>query len=211
MAHGTAQPIGAGASGDLWSVAASSASGTWIVRPEVAAPLLIVAGAYAIGWWQLRRRGGSVSGWGVAAAVGGWLSVLVALSAPLDRLAHASFAAHMVQHLLLIVGAAPLLLLADPFAALCWALPAPIRAPVGRLLRPGTPLRALWRGLTTVAVAWLLHVAAVWPAHLPSACDAAVPARVGHDVDDPPCFRTALLFWWPIVQPAPRLRAPTGR
>ena len=143
MAHGATQPIGAGAPGDLWSVARSSVSSAWLVRPEVAAPLLIVAGAYAIGWWRLRRRGGAVLGWRVAASVGGWLSVLVALSAPLDRLAHASFAAHMVQHLLLIVGAAPLLLLADPFAALCWALPARIRAPVGRLLRPGTPLRAL--------------------------------------------------------------------
>ena len=210
MAHGATQPIGAGAPGDLWSVARSSVSSAWLVRPEVAAPLLIVAGAYAIGWWRLRRRGGAVSGWRVAASVGGWLSVLVALSAPLDRLAHASFAAHMVQHLLLIVGAAPLLLLADPFAALCWALPAPIRAPVGRLLRPGTPLRALWRGLTTVAVAWLLHVAAVWLWHLPSAYDAAVADRVVHDVQHLAFFGTALLFWWPIVQPAPRLRAPTG-
>jgi putative membrane protein len=210
MAHGTAQPIGAGASGDLWSVAASSASSTWIVRPEVAAPLLIVAGAYAIGWWQLRRRGGSVSGWGVAASAGGWLSVLVALSTPLDRLAHASFAAHMVQHMLLIVCAAPLLLLADPFAALCWALPAPVRSHAGRLLRPGTPLRTLWRGLTTVWVAWLAHVAAVWLWHLPSAYDAAVADRVVHDVEHLAFFGTAVLFWWPIVQPAPRLRVPTG-
>jgi putative membrane protein len=210
MAHGAAQSIGAGAPGDLWSVAASSASSTWIVRPEVAAPLLIVAGTYAIGWWQLRRRGGSVSGWGVAASAGGWLSVLVALSTPLDRLAHASFAAHMVQHLLLIVCAAPLLLLADPFAALCWALPAPVRSHAGRLLRPGTPLRTLWRGLTTVWVAWLAHVAAVWLWHLPSAYDAAVADRVVHDVEHLAFFGTAVLFWWPIVQPAPRLRVPTA-
>jgi putative membrane protein len=210
MAHGAAQSIGAGAPVDLWSVAASSASSTWIVRPEVAAPLLIVAGAYAIGWWQLRRRGGSVSGWGVAASAGGWLSVLVALSTPLDRLAHASFATHMVQHLLLIVCAAPLLLLADPFAALCWALPAPVRSHAGRLLRPGTPLRTLWRGLTTVWLAWLAHVAAVWLWHLPSAYDAAVADRVVHDVEHLAFFGTAVLFWWPIVQPAPRLRVPTA-
>jgi len=210
MAHGAAQPIGAGTPGDFWSVATSSAPGTWIVRPEVAGPLLIVAGAYAIGWWQLRRRGGAISAWRVAASTGGLVSVLVALSDPFDRLAHASFAAHMVQHLLLIVGAAPLLLMADPFAALCWALPASIRAPAGRLLRPGTPLRALWRGLTTVAVAWLVHVAAIWLWHLPSAYDAAVADRVVHDVEHLIFFGTAVLFWWPIVNPAPRLRAPTG-
>ncbi len=60
-----------------------------IVRPEVAAIVLIVAGASAVGWWRLRRRGGMVSEWRVAASAGGLLGVLVALSAPLDRLAHA--------------------------------------------------------------------------------------------------------------------------
>ena len=210
MAHGAAQAFGAGAPGDLWSVAMSSAPGAWIVRPEVAAPLLIAACACAVGWRQLRRRGGSTSGWRVAASAGGLLSVLVALSAPLDRLAHVSFAAHMLQHLLLIVGAAPLLLLADPFAALCWALPSSVRSRAGRLLRPGTPLRSIWRGLTTVSVAWLAHVAAVWLWHLPSAYDAAVADRVVHDVEHLVFFGTAVLFWWPIVQPAPRLRAPTG-
>src|SRR5262245_62182894 len=132
-----------------------------LVRPEVVAPLLIVAGTYVVGWWRLRRRGGDIAGWRVAASAAGWLSVLVALSSPFDRLAHASFAAHMTQHLLLIVVAAPLVLLADPFAALCWALPARARARAGRLLRPGGPLRGLWRAFTMVSVAWLTHVAAV--------------------------------------------------
>lgn len=181
-----------------------------IVRPEVAATVLIVAGAYVVGWWRLRRRGSMLSEWRVAASAGGLLSVLVALSAPLDRLAHASFAAHMVQHLLLIAGAAPLLLLADPFAALCWALPAPVRVRAGRLLRAGTPLRALWRALTAVSSAWLTHVAALWLWHLPRAYDAAVADRVVHDVEHLMFFGTAVLFWWPIIQPAPRLRAPTG-
>ena len=180
------------------------------VRPEVAAPVLILAWAYAVGWWQLRHRGGAISAWRVAASAGGWLGVLVALSAPLDRLAHASFAAHMIQHLLLIAGAAPLLLLADPFAALCWALPAPVRLRAGRLLRGGAPLRALWRGLTTVSLAWLTHVAALWLWHLPRAYDAAVADRVVHDVEHLVFFGTAVLFWWPIIQPAPRLRPPAG-
>jgi cytochrome c oxidase assembly factor CtaG len=181
-----------------------------IVRPEVAAPILVVASGYALGWWRLRRRGGVVEGWRVAASAGGWLSLVIALSSPLDRLAHASFAAHMTQHLLLIGVAAPLLLLADPFAALCWALPGPIRARAGRQLRVGTPLRGLWRVLTAASVAWLAHVAAVWIWHLPGAYDAAVADRFIHDLEHLVFFGTGLLFWWPIVDPAPRLRAPIG-
>jgi putative membrane protein len=210
VAHGAAQAVGAGTSGDLWSIATASEPSAWIIRPEIAAPLLIAAGAYAVGWWRLRRRGAAVSGWRVAASAGGLLSALVALSTPLDRLAHASFAAHMTQHLLLIAGAAPLLLLADPFAALCWSLPVPIRAGAGRLLRSGTALRGLWRGLTVASVAWLVHVAAVWLWHLPSAYDAAVADRVIHDAEHLVFFATAVMFWWPIVNPAPRFRAPTG-
>ena len=206
MAHAAAPALGAGTPGDIWSVAALAAGG-WSVRPEVAAPLLIAACAYAVGWWRLRRRGGSVPAGRVAASGGGLLSVFVALSSPLDQMAHASFAAHMVQHLLLIVAAAPLLLLADPFAALFWALPAPVRVGAGRLLRPGTPLRRLWRGLTVVSVAWLAHVGAIWLWHLPIAYDAAVADRVVHDLEHLVFFVTAVLFWWPIVQPAPRLRA----
>src|SRR5262245_19306728 len=208
MAHGAVQTAGAGTPADLWSIAASGADG-WIVRPEVAAPVLLVASAYAVGWWRLRSRGGAIPGWRVVASAAGLLSLLVALSIPLDRLAHVSFAAHMTQHLLLIVGAATLLILADPFEALCWALPGRIRWRAGRRLVPAPRRRGLCRALTTTAFAWLSHVAAVCLWHLPSAYDAAVADRVVHDAEHLIFFATAVLFWWPIVQPAPRLRAPT--
>ena len=209
MAHGAPSAFGPASTGDVWSVT-TLASGPWSARPEVVAPLLILAGAYAVGWWRLRRRGGSVPGWRVAASAGGLVSLALALSAPLEQLAHASFAAHMVQHLLLIVVAAPLLLLANPFAALVWALPAPVRGGVGRWLRPGSPLRRLWRGLTLMSVAWLAHTAALWLWHLPIAYDAAVADRALHDLEHLVFFGTAVLFWWAVVEPAPRLRPPAG-
>src|SRR4029453_5351741 len=209
VAHGASPVLGFDSPGDVSSVA-TLASGVWSTRPEVVAPLLIVAGAYALGWWRLRRRGGSVRGWRIAAAAGGLLSLSIALSAPLERLAHASFAAHMAQHLLLIVAAAPLLLLANPFAALVWALPSPVRAGVGRWLRPGAALRRVWGGLTLMSVAWVAHTAAMWLWHLPIAYDAAVGDRTLHDLEHLVFFGTAVLFWWPVVQPAPRLRPPGG-
>jgi cytochrome c oxidase assembly factor CtaG len=206
MAHGAVEAVGAGIPGEIWSVAALTTD-AWSVRPEVAAPLLLAASAYAIGWWRLRRRGGSVPGTRVAAYASGLLSLVVALSAPLDHAAHASFAAHMAQHLLLIVAAAPLLLLADPFSALLWALPWRLRTATGRLLRSGTPLRRLGCGLTLMTVAWLAHVVTIWLWHLPGPYDAAVADRLVHDLEHLAFLGTAVLFWWPIVQPAPRLRA----
>lgn len=189
---------------------AATGLAAWSARPEVVVPLVIVTGAYALGWWRLRGRGGSVPGWRVVASGGGLLSLSIALSAPLEQWAHASFAAHMAQHLLLIVVAAPLLLLANPFAALVWALPTRLRARAGRWLRPGAPMRQLWRGLTLMSVAWLAHTAAVWLWHLPIAYDAAVADRLVHDLEHLAFFGTAVLFWWPIVEPAPRLRPAAG-
>ena len=209
MAHGAVPPIGAAPPGDVWSLTALTSS-AWSTRPEVVAPLLIVAGAYGFGWWRLHRRGGSVPGWRVAASAGGLLSLFVALSMPLEELAHSSFAVHMAQHLLLIIAAAPLLLLADPFAALVWALPSPIRAAAGAWLRPGAPLRRLWGWLTLMSVAWLAHTAAMWLWHLPIAYDAAVADRTLHDLEHLVFFGTAVFFWWPVVGPAPRLRPPAG-
>ena len=180
------------------------------LRLDVAALVLIGAGAYALGSWRLRRRGGALSGRGLAAWVSGLLGVALALSSPVDRLAHASFAVHMTQHLLLVAVAAPLLLLGNPFAVFCWALPASLRGPAGRLLRAGTLLRGLGRVLTTMSVAWLAHVAAIWLWHIPDAYDLAVADRLVHDLEHMVFFVTAVLFWWPIVSPAPRLRAPAG-
>jgi putative membrane protein len=107
---------------------------------------------------------------------------------------------------LLVVAAAPLLLLANPFAGLLWALPGRFRLVAGRLLRPGTPLRRLSRWLTGMWVAWLAYTLTTWLWHLPVAYDGAVGDRLLHDLEHLSFFAGAVLFWWPIVQPAPRLR-----
>ena len=178
-------------------------------RPGIAILLAVVAAAYAVGWWRLARRARQrIRWWRPVLTVAGLASLMLALVSPLEGLAHRLFVAHMIQHLLLIAVAAPALLLADPLAALLWSLPARIRVRAGRLLVRGALLRrALW-GATRMPVAWLGYAAVLWGWHLPSAYESALADRLLHDLEHLAFFVTAVLFWWPVIDPAPHLGKP---
>ena len=186
---------------------------TW--RLEVALPLLTAAIVYLVGWTELARRSPArcrprlIAR--LALALAGVTAAAVALLALHDA-AHQSFAAHMIQHLLLIVVAVPALLLADPLPAVLWALPPGLRRTARRALGATTAPRRLWRQLTRMPVAWTLHAVALWLWHAPLAYDAALDSRVLHDAEHLVFVLTAVLFWWPVIEPAPRGRiaAPLG-
>ncbi|TMF33969.1 MAG: cytochrome c oxidase assembly protein [Chloroflexi bacterium] len=173
-------------------------------RPGILALLLLLGSAYATGWWRLSRRAPQLVGWWrPLLTLAGLGSVALALLSPLDALAHRRFAAHMVQHMLLVAVAAPALLLADPLAALLWALPARARVRAGRLLVRGAPVRRVWQTLTRMPVAWLSYAGVLWLWHLPWAYEPALGDRLLHDLEHLAFFTSAILFWWPVVSPAP--------
>ena len=167
--------------------------------------LVAVGAAYVRGWWRLRAAGYPSPRWRLALYVLGLATIAAALLSPLDDLAAERFSAHMGQHLLLTMAAAPLLLLGNPFALVLWGLSAHARRALGTTLRRGAPLRAALSALTIFPVGGVLHVATVWLWHLPFMYDAAVEHELVHAVEHATFFSTAILFWWPIVQPAPRL------
>jgi len=174
-------------------------------RPGIFVLLLLLGVAYAAGWWRLSRRAWPrVAWWRPALTLAGLGSLALALLSPLDALAHRRFVAHMAQHMLLIAVAAPALLLADPLAALLWALPAWARIRVGRLLVRGAPVRSVWRALTRMPVAWCAYAGVLWLWHVPWAYEWALGHRVAHDLEHLAFFAGAILFWWPVIGPAPR-------
>ncbi|MBI3028513.1 MAG: cytochrome c oxidase assembly protein [Candidatus Rokubacteria bacterium] len=178
----------------------------WGWRPEILFPLLLGGSACTIGWWRLSRRSPQpVPLRRLAVALGGLTSIAVALLSPVDTLAHALFWAHMVQHMLLMMVAAPLLLLADPLAVVLWALPRNARVRVGRLLAAGALPRRIWQALTWMPVAWVTYALTLWLWHLPSAYEAALRDRLLHDLEHLAFFWAGVLFWWPIINPAPHL------
>lgn len=187
---------------------------SWGWRPEVLLILVTLASAYAAGWWRLREMGHRelARGWRLGLYLIGLGAVAVALLSPVDHLAHELLTAHMVQHLLLMMIAAPLLLLGNPLPACLWGLPRRARRALGRLLTRNAPFRKVLWAATLMPVAWLLFVVNLWLWHLPAAYQAALRDHLIHDVEHVAFFGTALLFWWPIVEPAPRLheRIPRG-
>jgi putative membrane protein len=187
-------------------------AGSWAFtgthRPGVLVLLLFLGTTYAVGWWRLSRRSRRVVWWRPALTLVGLGSLALALLSPLAARARHVFVAHMLQHVLLIAVAAPALLLADPLAALLWALPARARVRAGRLLVRGAPLRRIWQTMTRMDVAWLSYAGVLWIWHLPQAYESALGDRFLHDLEHLAFFASAVLFWWPVVGPAPHFGRP---
>jgi putative membrane protein len=145
--------------------------------------------------WLWGGRGGvAARRWRTAAFWAGLAALVIALDSPIDHEADKLLWVHMVQHLLLLTVAPPLLLLARPGPRLLRALPANAGRSLARGLarsRSAAPLRALARPLPS----WLAFTGtlAVW--HLPALYDATLRSAAVHDLEHITFYATALLFW----------------
>ncbi len=184
----------------------------WDWRPEVLLVLLLLGTTYTLGWWRLRRRGHRplANGWHLTAYLSGLGVLALALLSPIDALGDLLFSMHMVQHELLMMVAAPLLLLGAPFPIALWGLPVSLRHTIGRLLARHAPFRRVLRRLSAPWVAWVLYVGVLWLWHAPAAYDAALRNEFIHDVEHISFFVTALLFWWHVIGAAPRIHGEMG-
>jgi cytochrome c oxidase assembly factor CtaG len=185
----------------------------WTWRWDLALLLGAAAALYVRGWCRLRARGrGSVPGWRLAAYLGGIGAAALAAFSAASALASVLLTAHMIQHQLLTMAAAPLLLLGNPLPVVLWALPAGPRQAAARWLAPGRPLRGALRLATQLPVAGVLYAVTLAGWHYPPAYQASLGSEWIHDFQHLSFFATSLLFWWPLIEPAPRLprRLPTG-
>jgi len=148
--------------------------------------------------WSSAGIGHGVSSGRVACFVLGIAAALFALVSPLDQLSDGLFAAHMSQHELLMVVAAPLLVLGRPFTVCIWTLPSKRRgAVVGYFRRPAA--RAAWQFVSAPLLALVLHGAVRWLWHLPSLFEAAMRNEAIHAVQHLSFFCSAALLWWAMV------------
>src|SRR3954466_10993264 len=130
--------------------------------------LVVLFAVYTAGLmrvWRSAGAGNGVTRWEATAFAGSWLALAVALLPPVDGWADRYLVAHMAQHELLMVVAAPLFALSSPVVAFLWALPASVRIRGLEAVRT-RPVASAWSALTSPLSAFLLHLAALWIWHL---------------------------------------------
>lgn len=171
----------------------------WSVQP----PLLYVAVGGLLYWLGDRSySGGRQRPLRVLSFAAGLAVIVVALESPLDGYADQLFWVHMLQHVLLLTAAPPLILLGEPWPRMWLGVPARWRVPAGRALaraRWTAPVRALARPLP----AFVIFNATVLGWHLPAAYDATLRHPAIHDLEHAMFFFTGLLFWARVVDPGP--------
>jgi putative membrane protein len=127
---------------------------------------------------------------------------------PIDVLASQLFAMHMVQHILLVMIAPPLLLIANPLPFFLWGLPARLRLQAGMLLRQDSGLRQFLRKTTGLGLVWMYFVIFYLGWHDPNAYNAALENGWVHDLEHLTFFAPAVLFWWHVIGAGPRIHRP---
>lgn len=193
--------------GAAWAHAAGGALGVgWTWDPWITLPLALSLGLFLAGWRRLHGR--AVRGADRLRRRGllfllGWAVLALALVSPLHQAGERSFAAHMLEHELLMLAAAPLLVLAEPLAVMLWAFPGAGRRTLGRALQ-ATKLPGLSRRLTAPVCATLVQAAALWLWHAPTLFDRALQSDGWHVAQHLSFLVAALLFWSAMLTRRPR-------
>jgi cytochrome c oxidase assembly factor CtaG len=158
-------------------------------------------------------RGGPVGGreraerrWRTMLFLAGLGTILLAVLPPIDTLSDSLFSVHMVQHMLLLEVAPPLIVLGRPWNRLWRTLPLSKRRAIAHGLARGAwaaPLRSAgrWLGRPVVAFVLMNGTFVLW--HVPTLYDAALAHVALHDLEHATFFFTALLFWMHLLGDGP--------
>ena len=183
----------------------------WNWNPLILASLGLAVYGYIRGLLRLNSaaRARLFGGLRYAAFTAGIVTLFSALISPFDTLDDQLFSAHMVQHLVLLMIAPPLLILGRPALACFWAFPLPGRRAIGRVwIRSGLK-HAVDLVMSPIFV-WLLCSAALWFWHLPGPYGWALGSESVHAFEHVCFFLTSLMFWSLVLEPLGRRRMDYG-
>jgi putative membrane protein len=177
---------------------------SWSPPIGVNVTILVSFYFYVVGWWRLRQTNATaLPAWRLETFTAGMFALWLAIGSPLEALDDSSLVAHMVQHLLLMIAAPPLLLLGSPAIPLLHGLPQWfVRTPLGGFLRSRS-IQRIGCFLTEPLVCWISAIVALIAWHIPAAFELALRSNAWHEAEHATFFATSILFWWPVIQPWP--------
>lgn len=167
---------------------------------------IFVAAAYGYGLYQVRIKQPNHP-WQQRHALAFYAGLVVMASAmltPIDTFNDELFWVHMLQHLLMMLVAAPLILLGRPVQLALRAMPGRWSKEIGqRVFKP----KAMRSGIAALSMP--LIIAFVYNAnfvfwHVPYLYEATLSSSLIHYLMHATYIGTAFLFWWPIIDPVPR-------
>jgi cytochrome c oxidase assembly factor CtaG/ferredoxin len=177
---------------------------SWSIQLWPTVGLILLAVVYFRGWLKLRKQvPHRFDGWRLASFLGGVGVVFLALDSPLDTFSNLLLQVHMIQHLLLMMIAPPLLLLANPFLPLLTGLPRPIVREAIRPFLVWNVCKRFGRWLTHPKVTWILFVVLTLGWHAPPLYELTLRSPTWHIVEHACFLGSGTLFWWPVIQPWP--------
>jgi putative membrane protein len=193
LAHGNAHQPAPGWTFDFW----------------VVFPLCVALALFAIGYARWRARAASRDHTRAPLLLfgSGWLVLAVALVSPLHQAGERSFAAHMLEHELLMLIAAPLLVAAHANGILLWAFPRGARTALARFFQTRS-IAGAWQRLTEPVSATAVQALALWLWHAPALFDLALAHAGWHIVQHLSFLASALLFWSAMLDARRRRREP---
>lgn len=180
---------------DVWA--------TWTADPWVVVPIALMVSSYWVGAVRLSHRSHSGSRfWRHVSFASGVLALLVALVSPLDGLGDALFSAHMAQHMVLMLLAAPLLVAAQPLPILLHGLPTPVRRGIAAPVMRGIAWQRWGRWLIDPFVAGALQICVLLLWHAPALFIAAQRGDAVHTLMHVSLFGCGALYWWSVFSAA---------
>jgi cytochrome c oxidase assembly factor CtaG len=177
---------------------------SWNVDRGVVAFLLLIAWTYTRGWRRLHLQ--SPQRFGVVRLLcffAGLTAFFLAVASPLDAFAGLLLIVHMTQHLLLTMVAPPLILLGAPYLPLLRGLPPKVLKHGAGPFLAGPALQRFGRLVTHPAVCWIAFALTIVLWHIPLFYELALRSEFWHEVEHLSFFGSAILFWWPVIQPYP--------
>ncbi len=170
----------------------------------VSAALIAMALLYVRGWVRIHRVARyTIAGWRAASFFLGILFIWLATASPIAALDHELLTVHMVQHLLLMTIAAPLIWLGAPAKPLRNGLSHRF---VEALIVPffrWELMKRLGKALANPTVCWLAAAATLIGWHIPSLFVLGLQSEVWHGIEQASFLAAGLLFWWPVIRPWP--------